>query len=33
MFVLVEDAAQAFAPAYVEAGALPWIVDRRGQGV
>ncbi|MFB7323872.1 hypothetical protein [Streptomyces sp. NPDC056190] len=33
VFVLVEDAAQAFAPAYVEAGDLRWIVDRRGQGV
>ncbi|MFB7114799.1 hypothetical protein [Streptomyces sp. NPDC056291] len=33
VFVLVEDAAQAFAPAYGEAGDLRWIVDRRGQGV
>jgi hypothetical protein len=33
MFVLVEDAAQAFTPAYVDAGDLPWIGDRLGQGV
>ncbi|MFF1359552.1 hypothetical protein [Streptomyces sp. NPDC058297] len=33
MFVLVEDAAQAFTPAYVEAGDLPWIGDHLGQRV
>ncbi|MGW2939336.1 hypothetical protein ACWDA7_48325 [Streptomyces sp. NPDC001156] len=33
MFVLVEDAAQAFTPSYVEAGDLPWIEDRPRQGV
>jgi hypothetical protein len=33
MFVLVEDAAQAFTPAYVEAGDPPWIGDHLGQQV
>jgi hypothetical protein len=33
MFVLVEDATQAFTPSYVEVGDLPWIADRLGQGV
>ncbi len=31
MLVLVEDAAQALASSYVEAGDLPWIGDRLGQ--
>jgi hypothetical protein len=33
MLVLVEDAAQALAPSYVETGELPRIDDRLPQGV
>ena len=33
MLVLVEDAAEAVASSYVEAGNRVWIGDRRGQGL